>query len=98
MADVDTMSGGGDSPPADAMPDKGMDKNTVVLSADHFPQGMSPKEGDKLTFCVTSAADSEGNVSGYFEMGDGMGKSGDDDWEQNFRKSMSPTAPQEGAE
>lgn len=86
-------AGGGEMPAGD-MPDKGMDKNTVVLSADHFPKGMVPKDGDKLTFCVMGAPDSEGNVSGYFEASGG----GDmDDWENDFKKEMSPTAPQQEA-
>ena len=85
---------GAETPPA-AAPETG-DKNTVVLSADHFPEGMSVKDGDKLTFCVTGAPDSEGNVSGYFEAAD-AGKPSGEDWEADFRKSMSPTASQEEA-
>lgn len=82
--------------PASPAPEQG-EKNTVVLSRDHFPEGMAVKDGDKLTFCVTGEPDSEGNVSGYFEAG-GEGKPAEDDWEAGFRKEMSPTASQEGAE
>lgn len=91
--DMELAGGGADAPPVAPPPDKGEDKNTVVLSADHFPQGIKPKNGDKLTFCVTGEPDEEGNVSGYFEAGEGK----EETWEDGFRKSMSPTAPAEEA-
>ena len=82
------------------MPKESMDgdgKNVVSLSADHFPPGMSPKEGDKITFCVTGMGGEDGAVSGYFE-GGGEGKEdGEFDmarWEK-FKSEMSPTEPQE---
>lgn len=96
--EYDSMGAGGeqDSPPAPA-PDGG-DKNSVVLSADHFPEGMAPKEGDRLTFCVTGTPDSEGNITGYFERASApeteeTGKS----WEDGVRKKMSPMASQSDA-
>lgn len=73
------------------------EKNTVVLSADHFPAGITPKDGEKLTFCVTGSPDSEGNVSGYFEAG-GEAGAGMNDWEQDFKASMSPQSKQEAPE
>jgi hypothetical protein len=93
------MGMGGEAPPAapESPSAQGGDKNTVVLSADHFPAGMTPKDGDKLTFCVTGPVDSEGNVSGYFESG-GESGSGMNDWENDFRKSMSPQSKQEAPE
>lgn len=71
--------------------DKG-DQNTVMLSRDHFPMDMSPKKGQKLTFCVTGNPDSEGNVSGYFEGGSKDGEAKMDDWETEFKDSMSARA------
>lgn len=74
------------------MPEKADDKNIVMLSADHFPKGMAPKEGDRLTFCVTAAPDTEGNVSGYFEA-EGESKP-EMDWDAMARKELSPTKPE----
>ena len=93
MAEYDKMGaggGGGDMPPAPEA--GGEEKNIVMLSADHFPKGMSPKEGDKITFCVTAPPDSEGNVAGYFEGMAGK-EDGPDAWEQDFKNEMSPTKP-----
>ncbi len=72
--------------------ESGDGKNIVMLSADHFPKGMAPKEGDKITFCVTGQPDSEGNVSGYFEsMG---GEKPEMDWDAMARADLSPTKPE----
>jgi hypothetical protein len=95
--------GGGEAETAPAAPpsptSESDGKNTVMLSADHFPSGMAPKDGDKLTFCVTGKPDEEGNVSGYFEPAAGGNKGeGMDEWANDFRKSMSPTAPGEEAQ
>ena len=87
-------SDGAETPPASPKPDEGS-KNVVMLSADHFPKDMTPKDGDKLTFCVTGAPDSEGNVSGYFEPMGGASADADDGGEADFRKEMSPTKPQD---
>jgi hypothetical protein len=86
----------GDAPQAAPMPDDS-DKNTVVLSADHFPKGIVPKSGDVLQFHVLGEPDSEGNVSGYFDS-DGNPEGGTDAWEEEFKKSMSPTTPQSEAQ
>lgn len=93
-----TMPQGGDD-----MPKEGMDKdrNMVSLSANHFPPGVKPVAGARLTFCVEGEPDEEGNVMGYFEAGKGDGKNpseGMDDWSKDFRKSMSPSAKPEGME
>ena len=94
--------GGGDAPPENEEGDGGIpaaqgEKNVVTLSAAHFPPGIQPKQGDKLTFCVTVPPDEEGGVSGYFEAS-GNEKQGTEDWESDFKKSMSPTAPAEEAQ
>lgn len=84
---------GGDMPNVKPAMDDSADKNSVMLSSDHFPDGMAPKKGEKLTFCVTGDPDSEGNVMGYFEP---MGGKQDDgtSWEDDFKKEMSPSNPQ----
>ena len=97
------MGGSQDSIPENEEGDGGIpaaqgEKNVVTLSADHFPPGIKPKDGDKLTFCVTGEPDDEGNVSGYFEASDGGEKSGKEDWDSHFTKSMSPVAPSEEAQ
>jgi hypothetical protein len=90
----------GDTPEAEPdygseMDKGGGDQNTVMLSRDHFPQDMSPKKGQKLTFCVTGDPDSSGNVAGYFEGGSDGGEANMDDWEGDFKRSMSPRAESE---
>jgi hypothetical protein len=95
MADMNDMGQEGtpgDAPDAPA-PSADTDKNIVMLSADHFPEGVTPKKGDKLTFCVTEDADSSGNVSGYFDAS-ASPASGGDEWVDDFKKSMSPVSPQ----
>lgn len=86
-------SGQDETPGASDMPKDG-DKQTVMLSADHFPPDMQPKDGMKLTFCVTGDPDSEGNVTGYFEGGDAP----DASWEKDFRQAMSPRSEGEEAQ
>lgn len=62
------------------------EKNTVMLSSDMFGD-VNPTKGARITFCVTSDPDSEGNIAGYF-MGDGGEKK--DTWEDGLRSEMSP--------
>jgi hypothetical protein len=92
------MGAGDETPSQGSAPEQDSgDQHTVMLSADHFPGGMEPKKGDKLTFCCTADPDSEGNVSGYFEKSGGADDS--DDWANDFRKQMSArTGGDEGAE
>ncbi len=76
-------------------------KKLISLSSDHFPGGMKPKAGMRLTFCVEGEPHEEGNVMGYFEAGKGDGKNpseGMDDWSKDFRREMSPTAKPGGME
>ena len=61
-----------------------LDKSTVTVDC---PDGMSPKDGDKLTFCCVGEP-SDGKMTGYFESMDGE-KEGDD-WEKGFMEQMSP--------
>lgn len=65
-------------------------QDTILIAPDQFGD-IKPKEGDKLTFCV-EGIDSEGNVSGYFESGDGKEESGDsmENWKAGLRAEMSP--------
>lgn len=72
------MSEGSDMPPEKD------GKNIITIPADMLG-GMSPKDGDKLTFCVTGEPDKDG-VMGYFEPAKGEEES----WEKGFLKEMSP--------
>ncbi len=109
MDDQEDM-GMGDMGEAGAMPaesagpdmadhsDMPSEKNTVMLSADHFPKGVKLADGAKLTFCVTGNPDSEGNVSGYFEEAgaEEPGREGENDdpgngWADDFKRFMSPS-------
>ena len=79
-------SGAPPEPAAEAMPDNPdkIEQNTVTLPMDMMPPGMTPKDGDKLTFCVEGSPDENG-VKGYFE----VPKMADESWEDGFKKSMS---------
>ena len=72
-------------------------ENIVHLSPDMLPGGAAPKSGDRLTFVVTGDADEEGDIPGYFEGAPAGKDDSEAAWADDFRKQMSPTAPQEGA-
>ena len=70
------------------------------LPADICP-GM--KEGDEMVLKIDSIKDGKYTVSYAPEEGDGKGEGngkgdGGDEWEKDFRSSMSPAAPDEGAQ
>lgn len=93
MPDMDAMPDmGEETPGASNMPADGGDggQQTVTLSPDMLPEGMMPKNGDKLTFCVTGDPDENG-VPGYFEPPKSGGE--EDDWDTAARKELSPRNP-----
>ena len=92
----DMGMGAGDETMSQGMAPADEKQHEVMLSADNFPEGMAPKNGAKLTFCCTADPDSEGNVSGYFEMSSG-GMDDGEDWDSEFKKSMSPRRVEESA-
>ena len=71
----------GDMPSQDA-PDTS-NQNVVTLPPDMLPPGLTPKDGDKITFCVQGM--DENGVKGYFE----APAAPEEDWESGFKKSMS---------
>lgn len=75
------MGAGDDTANQGKTPD---DKNIITIPTEMLG-GMSPKDGDKLTFCVTGEPDKDG-VMGYFEPTKGEEES----WEKGFLKEMSP--------
>ena len=87
--DYTDQSGNGDGDGAspevstEASPDK-ENQNVVTLPPDMLPPGTTPKDGDRLTFCVHGEPDENG-VKGYFE----TPKMQEEDWESGFKKSMS---------
>lgn len=66
-----------------------MPSNQTVMLGPDMLGDIKPKSGDKITFCCTGDPDSEGNVTGYFEMGQ-SGSGGGENWEDGLRKEMSP--------
>lgn len=62
------------------------EQESVTIPAE-LMGGMSPKKGDKMTFCCTGDPDESGGVPGYFESAKG---DGGDDWEKGFMADMSP--------
>lgn len=84
MPTSETMSEGSHMPPDDGS------QKTVMLSPDMMPDGMTPKDGDKLTFCVMGEPTADG-VPGYFESASKPAEGdGGQDWEAEARKALSP--------
>lgn len=78
-------NGDGDMPAGSYDAPKDMaEKNTVTIPMDMLPPGYMPKDGEKMTFCVEGEPDENG-CRGYFE----APKAHEDDWEADFKKSMS---------
>ena len=78
---------------------EGSGEDSVILTADMFGD-VQPKEGDRITFCVTKPVDSEGNVTGYF-MGEKKGtstKEDSDKWDADMIAAVSPTSSREEAQ
>lgn len=69
----------------------------IMLSADMFPEGVTPKAGDKL---VLGEPDESGNIPATLEAVPDAKKdsTGREEWENDFRKSMSPAEPAEEAQ
>lgn len=99
------MGGGGDSdmqsmagapPMGGDQGDQGdmQQANTIHVAASDLPEGVEPKAGTKIMFCITGPPDAEGDVPGYFETSDHEEENENEgtSWEDDFRKSMSPTA------
>jgi hypothetical protein len=78
----ETMSEGDDS---------GAEQSNVTLPADAF--ATQPKEGDRITFCVTGA--DEDGVQGYWmsEDAEESGEDYDKNYWADFKKSMSARNP-----
>lgn len=71
-------------------------QNTIKLSPEVFPEGITPKAGDTL---VLGEPDAEGMLTATYQpakeqKGDGTGQ---EEWEQDFKKHMSAVEPQESA-
>ncbi len=86
--------------------------NTFHLTADMFPEGMAKtlKAGEVIEFRIVSPLDKDGDVEVEYNYGDSDEKSEgtegtesteeqapESSWEDDFRQSMSPQAPEEGA-
>lgn len=103
--DNPTMAGGGDmggGPPATPDPDQSQESqekgNTIHIAASDLPEGVEPKAGTKVMFCITGPPDAEGDCPGYFETSDeNQETEKGTSWEDDFRKSMSPRAGQDEA-
>ncbi len=98
--DVDSgEDGNGLTNPDTESPSEDSGENTVILSADMFG-GVTPKEGDRITFCVTKPVDSEGNVAGYFMGSEDKGSTKDQSskWDSDMIAAVSPRNSGESAQ
>ncbi len=75
---------------------EGSGEDAIILTADMFGD-VQPKEGDRITFCVTKDPDSSGNVTGYFmsEKKPENTKESSDRWDREMIAAVSPTSSRE---
>lgn len=69
---------------------------SLYLSPEMLPEGMKVNPGDILEFKVVQA-DKDGDIEVTYNTGKEEGKDDMNEWENDFRKEMSPRQPEESA-
>ncbi len=77
--------------------DESMHGGVIHISSDMLPEGMAAKvnKGDIIEFKASGPMDEEGDIPLVYNTGKGDGEGdGMDEWENDFKKAMSPRNPE----